>query len=131
MRFDWAALSADSVHEGEPATLTLDPEVRDRLSADLETILELRAGELPDTQVIAYRNAIRRYDLYPKGEETIETPAGTYATVKFLRQREGSKRSTMIWFAVDAGYLPVRIAQMKNNKTNVTMEAVSVSLPVR
>jgi hypothetical protein len=131
VRFNWAARSADSIHEGEPATLNLSPDVRDRLSADLETILELRAGETPDTQVIAYRNSIRRYDLYPRGEETIETPAGTYETVKYLRQREGSKRSTMIWFAIDAGYLPVRIAQMKNNKINVTMEAVSINLPAR
>jgi hypothetical protein len=127
--FDWERSTASSVHEGEPAELRIETHIKDRLSADLQTVLELRAGEMPEAQHIAYRNSIRSYDLIQSGEETITVPAGTFKTVKFLRHREDSKRSTMIWFAVDAGFLPIRIEQRKNDKPNATMSAVEILGP--
>jgi hypothetical protein len=129
VEFDWPQLTASSIHKGVPASLPLEQPIQDRLSADLQTILQLRAGESPTTQSIVYRNSIRHYDLFPRGQETVTTPAGTFAAVKYLRQREGSKRSTLIWFAPDAGYLPVRIEQLKNDKTTVTMTATSIVGP--
>jgi len=124
--FDWSQHTAQCVHKGVPVQLSLDDTIKDRLSADLQTILELRAGKVPTTQTIAYRNSIREYELLPRGKKTITTPAGSFDTVRFLRQRQGSKRATMIWFAQDIGYLPVRIEQLKNNESTVTMTAVNV-----
>jgi hypothetical protein len=118
---------ARSVHETVSAELLLETEIHDRLTADLNSIIQLRNGQAPKQQVIVYRNSIRRYNMTALGEETIDIPAGTFVTEKFLRQRTNSKRSTLIWFAKDANYLPVRIEQQKNGKTNVTMVAKDIS----
>ena len=125
--FDWPNGIARSVHETVSAELLLETEIHDRLTADLNSIIQLRNGQAPKQQVIVYRNSIRRYNMTALGEETIDIPAGTFVTEKFLRQRTNSKRSTLIWFAKDANYLPVRIEQQKNGKTNVTMVAKDIS----
>jgi len=125
--FDWPNRTARSVHETVSTELLLETEIHDRLSADLNSIIQLRNGQTPKEQVIAYRNSIRRYKMTALGKETIDIPAGTFVTDKFLRQRINSKRSTLIWFAKDADYLPVRIEQQKNGKTNVTMVATNIS----
>ena len=125
--FDWPNGTARSVHESVSAELLLETGIHDRLSADLNSIIQLRNGQVPKEQVIAYRNSIRRYNMTALGKETIEVPAGTFVTEKFLRQRTNSKRSTLIWFAKDADYLPVRIEQQKNGTTNVAMVATNIS----
>ena len=125
--FDWSQLIGHSVHEGVAAELKLQPGLLDRLTADLQSILELRAGQTPTSQNIAYKNSIRQYDLKLLGEEDVTVPAGTFNALKFYRQRPGSRRATLIWFAADAGYLPVRIELLKNDKTTITMVATSLS----
>jgi len=125
--FDWSRSIAHSVHEGVIADLELTPGLLDRLSADLQSILALRAGNTPGKQSIVYRNSIRHYELSLLGEETVTVPAGTFATLKFLRQRTGSKRATEIWFAKNAEYLPVKIVQLKNGELTASMAATSVT----
>ncbi len=125
--FDWPQAVARSVHEGASAELELTPGLLDRLTADLQSILELRAGKTPSSQNIAYKNSVRQYDLKLLGEESITVPAGTFDAVKFYRQRPGSRRATLIWFASDAGYLPIRIEQLKDEKSTITMVATSIS----
>ncbi len=124
--FDWYTNTAASIHEGDAATLELGPDIYDRLSADIVVIMDLSNGRAPRTLSIAEKNTIREYTFTPQGDETIETPAGTFDTVRYLRHREGSSRSTLIWYARNAGYLPVRIEQLKDGKTAVTSVAKSV-----
>lgn len=124
--FDWEAGTAASVYEQEPADIQLEPGVQDRLSADIAVILDLRSGREPGRYAIAEKNQIRQADYTDLGEEQAEVPAGTFDTRKFRRQRPGSSRSTLIWYAADAAWLPVRIEQQKDGKTNVTMVATLV-----
>lgn len=127
IHFDWEAGTAASIHEGEPAEITLIPGLQDRLSADIAVILDLREGRQPETYDILERNEIRNYVYTDMGDETVKVPAGTFTTRKFLRQRPGSSRGTLIWYATEAAYLPVRIEQQKNGKTAVTMVASRIS----
>jgi len=126
--FDWESNIADSIHEGSPATLNLGPDIYDRLSADIIVIMDLRNGRAPRTLYIAEKNDVREYTFTPRGEATIETPAGTFETDIYLRQRDGSSRSTLIWYARNAGFLPVRMEQLKDGKTSVTSVATSIAL---
>jgi hypothetical protein len=126
--FDWDTGVANSTYEKESTTLELAPDIRDRLTTDLHVMQQLRKGAAPKTFRIAEKNAIRDYELTFIGDATIDVPAGQFATVKYLRQRVGSSRATIIWFAPALDYLPVRLEQQKRGKTSITTVATSVSL---
>jgi len=117
-----------SVYEGNPTTLPLKQDVYDRISADVVIMMDLRNGRQPRELRIAEKNQLREYTFTFQGEETVAVPAGTYRTVKYLRQRTGSSRSTLIWFAMDAHFVPVRMEQLKRGKTNVTSVATSLAV---
>lgn len=124
--FDWEQMTADSLYEGKRSELTLDADVYDRISADIVVITDLRQGRQPRNLRIAEKNQLREYVFTYQGEERVTTTAGEFDAVRYLRQRIGSSRSTMIWYARDADYLPVRMEQLKKGKTVVTSEATMV-----
>jgi len=126
--FDHEQHTIASVYEGDSATLPLQDDVYDRISADVVIMMDLRNGRQPRALRIAEKNQLREYTFTFQGEETLEVPAGTYRTVKYLRQRTGSSRSTLIWFAMDANFVPVRMEQLKRGKTNVTSVATGLAV---
>ncbi len=128
LRFDHERQSIASIYEGAPTTLSLTGEVYDRITADIVIMLDLRNGRQPRELRIAEKNQIRDYTFSFRGEETIEVPAGNYRTVKYLRQRTGSSRSTLIWYAVDANFVPVRMEQLKRGKSRVTSVATRLTV---
>lgn len=128
VRFDWDSGTAYSLYEQTETQLPLDDDVYDRISSDVVAILDLRSGRDPRPHSIAEKNQIRPYEFTYQGEESIETPAGTFRAVKYLRQRIGSSRSVMIWYVPEAGYLPLHIEQLKRGKPQGTSSAVSYSL---
>ena len=128
IRFDLEAGVAHTKHEGQEVTYPIDSTTLDRLSADIVAILELRAGRTPGAYEIADDDSIRTYGFELLGEEQIEVPAGKFHTLKFKRQRPGSSRSTLIWYAPEANYLPVRMEQLKRGKTKVTSTLTSYRL---
>jgi hypothetical protein len=119
--FDWKQARASSTYEGESVELDIKPGMLDRLSADLNVILKLRNNKKPEATVLILRNDIKTYEFKQDGEEKVSTPAGDFKTVKFIRQRPGSRRRTLIWYAPELGYLPVKVQQQKEGKTKAEM----------
>ncbi|MEE9511384.1 MAG: DUF3108 domain-containing protein, partial [Gammaproteobacteria bacterium] len=107
--FDWTAGIADSLYEGERRDIEIEPGTLDRMSADLAVILDLQAGNGPERYQMVHRNALRVYEFEYLGEEDIKTPAGKFSTVKYRRQRPGSKRSGIIWFSPALCYHVVQV----------------------
>jgi hypothetical protein len=126
IEFDWDNNIAHSVFVGEPMQIELRPGVLDRLTGDVAAIYALRSGTAPSRQEITDGESIDIIEFTPQGRETITVPAGKFETVKYLRQRPGSSRAAMIWYAVDAGYLPAKIEHLKRGKTNITMVAMQL-----
>ncbi|MEE4185449.1 MAG: DUF3108 domain-containing protein [Gammaproteobacteria bacterium] len=126
--FDWDTGVAHSVYEQQEATLELTSAVHDRLTTDLLVMQSLGTGDALERFQIVEKNAVRDYELTYRGEETVEVPAGRFAAVKYLRQRVGSSRSTLIWFAPEVNYLPVKLQQLKRGKPVVTTVATEISL---
>ena len=126
--FDWQNLSAASVYEGDSAELQLGNDIYDRISADVVVIMDLRNGRQPRDMRVAEKNQLREYTYTFEAEERIETPAGDFDAVRYLRQRTGSSRATRIWYARDKGFLPVQMEQLKDGKTAVTSTAKFVAL---
>jgi hypothetical protein len=121
--FDWEEGVAHSNYKGVPKDIAITPGMLDRLTADITTIHALRNGREPGSPELVDRNSIRVYEYTFQGKETVSVPAGEFRTVKYLRQRPGSSRATMIWYAPDVAYLPVKIENLKRGKSNVVMVA--------
>jgi len=115
-RFDWNLGIVYSNHQEEKVELVLEEGILDRFSADLQVMLDLRAGKTPDEYTMVHRNAIKTYKFIYEGREKIKTGAGTFETIKYLRQRPGSSRSAYIWYAPELGYQPVKVIQLKKGK---------------
>jgi len=123
IQFDWQTGIATATHEIDTVELPITAGMLDRLTADIAAIQQLRNGETLTGFDLVDRNEIRRYEYTLQGEETIKVPAGTFRTLKYLRNRPGSSRATLIWFAPDIDYLPVKITQLKRGKSVIEMLA--------
>ncbi len=126
--FDWTAGIADSLYEGERRDIEIEPGTLDRMSADLAVILDLQAGNGPERYQMVHRNALRVYEFEYLGEEDIKTPAGKFSTVKYRRQRRGSKRSGIIWFSPALCYHVVQVESLKNDKRTSILKIMAHSI---
>ncbi len=123
IQFDWEAGIAHSIYKGVAKDIEITEGVLDRLTADIAAIHALRNNQQPTSYEITARNSIRLYEFTPQGEETVSVPAGTFHAIKYLRQRPGSSRATLFWFAPEVDYLPVKIVQLKRGKSKIVMVA--------
>ena len=125
--FDWSAGLARSIYKGESREIELEAGMQDRMSLQLSIMQDLRTGDAPSVYTLAERNDLKRYEYTFSGEEEIEVPAGRFATIKYRRQREGSSRSSIIWFAPELCQLPVQVEQLRKGKRRGTMQLREVS----
>mgnify|MGYP003312422238 FL=1 len=74
----------------------------------------------PDRYTLVDNDGISIYEYSTDGEETLDTPMGLVVAQKFIQQRRGSSRRTIIWMSSKLDYLPVRIEQQRNGITHAT-----------
>lgn len=123
IEFDWDNGVANTQHEGVARQLEISRGTFDRLSADIVAIRRLRAGKQPGKFRIIDDDSIQIYEFEFLGEETVEVPAGKFPTVRYRRQREGSRRSVVVWFAPELAFLPVRVEHQKDGKKTFVANA--------
>jgi len=124
IEFDWEKMLATTRNEGITREVPLEPNTVDRLTADLMVIRRLRRGQAPGKFRIIDEKSIDTYEFVALGKEEVEVPAGTFTTEKYKRQRKGSRRSVIVWFAPDEGYLPVKLEHQKSGKKTISAAAV-------
>lgn len=122
LQFDWSANRLEARDNQEQASLPLTPGVLDPLSLNLRVMADLRHGRLPDQYSLADETEIKSYQIKNEGEETLDTSLGKLRTVRISQSKPGKTRITRFWFAPDLQYLPVRIAQHKDDKELLRME---------
>jgi hypothetical protein len=114
--FDQEKLIAKSLYKTEIIELDIQPAHVDRMLEQLIFRTDLMAGSVADKYLTVERNSLRE-SIYKKlGSEIIKTEAGSFHTVKYSRQRVGSLRRLIIWFAPELEYLPVRMQHFKEKK---------------
>ncbi len=118
--FDWdAGIARDADSNWE---IDLSDGIKDRVVTTLALMQDLARGRSGD---LSYRVAddgdIDEYTFRLTGEETVETPVGTYEAIKYVRVREGSSRETRVWSAPELHYLPVRVEHVESDGTTFRM----------
>jgi Protein of unknown function (DUF3108) len=119
--FDWGAGLAHARRDDDSADLKLRPRVLDHSLIQVALMRDLAAGRPLSTYYIVEKNELRAYQYERVGEEQIDTPAGSYASVKVRQSRAGSSRELYFWCAPALDYLPVQLEQRKDGKAVLTM----------
>jgi hypothetical protein len=119
--FDREQLVAKSLYKRETVELEIRSDHVDRMLETLVFRKDLIAGTIAEKYSYIDRNTLREAVYEKLGSETISTKAGNFDTIKYRRQRVGSSRSAVIWFAAEFEYLPVRMRHFKGDKATGTV----------
>lgn len=103
--FDWAA-GRVAMNPG-PRDAPLEPGMQDLLSLFWQ--LGLLPADSGATVLVATGKKIERYAFARVGEEKIDTPLGTHATLHLKTVGMAGGDATEIWLGLDARRLPLRI----------------------
>ena len=115
--FDWPNKKVTNTAEGSDWVMDIEPHTLDKQSVQLRLQLDLAVSPaIAGTTTYAYQVAdgghVKLYEFIADGEDLIETPLGSYKSIRIKRDRgETAERETWIWFAPELDYSIVRIVQ--------------------
>jgi hypothetical protein len=119
--FDRENLVAKSLYKKETVELDVRSDHVDRMLETLVFRNDLIAGNVAEKYSYVERNSLREAVYEKIGAEVLRTKAGDFDTIKYRRQRVGSSRSAVIWFAPDLEYLPIQLRHFNGKKTTGTV----------
>ena len=119
--FDRENLVAKSLYKKKTVELDIRPDHVDRMLESLVFRKDLIAGKVAEKYSYVERNSLREAIYEKLGAETVKTEAGNFDAVMYRRQRVGSSRSAVIWFAPELEYLPVQMRHFKGDKATGTV----------
>jgi len=125
--FDWNRGRARGLEQGKPVDLKLPEGTQDILSIQIETMLDLRNGNLPKSFPILDKDEIKEFDYAVEGPARIRTALGMLDTVVVASQRAGNNRLLHMWFAPSLGYVPVQAERSRDGKLEFAMRIKAVS----
>ena len=136
--FDWDNSVVTYTRDGRDQQIELNGRVLDplgfsvQLSADVKHAMQSDAKNSSETRSefeyqIADSDRIVTHLYRIIGEETLDTEAGSLATVKLERVREpDSPRSTTIWLARDKDYILARLEQISSGGSRTELQLLNV-----
>jgi len=114
--FDWTANTITRRYKGDTRTEAVPQDTQDRLSFLLALTYASRSGQ-PVSFHVADARGMSHHSYAPVGRERVSTPAGEFEAVKVVRKNDDPGESAEFWFAVERGYLPVRILVVEKDGT--------------
>lgn len=129
--FDWRKLQVENRVEGHPWQMDIPERALDKMSVTLALMHDLDNGARDVEYAIADGGSLKTYRFKVVGEETVETAAGRFETLKLERLRDDNKRYTALWCAPELHHLPVKLLQREKDDQLITSELRSVSNSLR
>ncbi len=119
--FDWDRGSVTNTVNNDPWQMKIPDDAQDKLLYQYTMMLDMQDGGIGREYHVADGGELKIYRYEVVGREELRTPVGRLKTIK-LERMHGDRR-TVIWCAIDLGYLPVRLEQHRDRR----MVAVTVS----
>ena len=92
----------------------------DRLSVQIDYQKKLESGKYNAKYFVIDKGRERNYIFKLVDTEIINTIFGETETIVIKRIIEGNKRSTLTWYAIDHGFVPVKIEQYRKTTLKFT-----------
>jgi hypothetical protein len=118
-KFDWESRSVTQERKGKSETLRMQSPAQDPLSLAYTFAFVPPTGKEYDI-VRADGRGLTPFRFAVLGNEKLSTPIGDIQTLHIAKVRDGpDDKATDIWFAVDRGFLPVRVLVVDKNGERV------------
>ena len=124
--FDWPNQRATGVSETKPVDLKLQEGTQDVMSIQVEVMLDLKRGNLPNTFQIIDKDQLKEFNYTQQGHAKLRTAIGELDTVIVASQRTGNNRILRMWFAPSLGFVPVQAERSRDGKLEIAMRIKSV-----
>jgi len=124
--FDWPNKHATGVSEAKPVDLKLQEGTQDVMSIQVEVMLDLKRGNLPNTFQIIDKDQLKEFNYTQEGTAKLRTAIGELDTVIVASQRTGNNRILRMWFAPSLGFVPVQAERSRDGKLEIAMRIKSV-----
>jgi hypothetical protein len=125
--FDWDSLQARGESETKPVSLKLTEGTQDLMSIQIEVMLDLKNGNLPNTFQIIDKDQIKDFIYTREGSARLRTALGELDTVIVASRRTGNNRILRMWFAPSLGYVPVQAERSRDGKLEFAIRIKSLS----
>jgi len=124
--FDWSRHQAHGTSEGKPVELALHDGTQDVMSIQVEIMLGLRRGNLPQSFQIIDKDEVKEFNYTQEGSARLRTALGDLDTVVVASQRTGNNRILRMWFAPALGFVPVQAERTRDGKLEFAMRIKSL-----
>ena len=122
IEFNWDSKKIKNTINGDFWHMPIEPAVMDKLLYQLAIMYDLQHGQTPGSYLVADGGGIKTYSFEKLGEEMVETPLGSFNTIKMLRHKPGSSRRSVFWCAPDLEFLQVKVEHTeKDGSTTVAV----------
>jgi hypothetical protein len=126
LQFDWGSGRARGTSETKAVDLPLKDGVQDVMSIQVEVMLDLKRGDLPNTFQIIDKDELKDFIYTQEGTAKIRTAIGTLDTVIVSSRRSGNNRILRMWFAPSLGFVPVQAERTRDGKLEFAMRIKSL-----
>ncbi len=128
--FNWSDGTATHTAKGPSTTLLLDNKTHDNVSYQIQLWQDLKAGLSEMRYSLADGDHLKALEFDRIGEERINTPAGSFETLKVVRDRgEHSTRKTTLWFAKNLDHVLVKLHQTETDGKQYTLLLARLETP--
>jgi hypothetical protein len=124
--FDWNAGRARGTSEDKAVDLKLKEGTQDVMSIQVEVMLDLKKGDLPNTFQIIDKDHLKEFNYSEEGNVRIRTALGELDTVIVASRQAGSNRILRMWFAPSLGFVPVQAERTRDGKLEFAMHIKSL-----
>jgi hypothetical protein len=124
--FDWERRLATGQSEGKPVEIKLQPGTQDLASIQVQVMLDLRNGNLPNIFHIVDKDESKDFIYTREADAKIRTALGELDTVVVASSRTGNDRVLRMWFAPSLDYIPVQAERTRAGKLEFAMRIKSL-----
>ena len=124
--FDWDRHLASGDSEGKPVEIKLQPGTQDLASIQVQVMLDLRNGNLPNIFHIVDKDELKDFIYTREADARIRTALGELDTVVVASSRIGNDRVLRMWFAPSLDYIPVQAERTRGGKLEFAMRIKSL-----
>jgi hypothetical protein len=119
--FDWDAGRVSGTSEKKSVDLKIKEGTQDVMSIQVEVMLDLKKGDLPNTFQIIDKDNPKEFIYTQEGNAHIRTALGELDTVIVASRQAGNNRILRMWFAPSLGYVPVQAERTRDGKLEFAM----------
>lgn len=125
--FDWKLNTATGMANGKQFTLPIPAGTQDTSSISTALMYERLSGRKPTGFPLLAGGKLRQYRYRLEAVQQVLTPFGQVEAEIWVSDREGSDRTSKVWYAPSLGYVPVQAIQYRKGNPELQMKLLSLT----